>query len=115
VFGSLYAGINPTGASRTAHFAHLGGLAFGFVFLKWRDWRRGAPRRAFQKQMTPNASHAGIVGDRVALARWKGVRGAALHELNREEVERLLRKIDDGGPGSLSAAERAFLDRMAQR
>ncbi len=115
VFGSLYAGINPTGASRTAHFAHLGGLAFGFVFLKWRDWRRGAPRRAFQKQMTPNASHAGIVGDRVALARWKGIRVEALHELNREEVERLLRKIDDGGPGSLSAAERAFLDRMAQR
>ena len=30
VLGSLFAGFNPSSASRTAHFAHLGGLAFGF-------------------------------------------------------------------------------------
>lgn len=114
VFGSLYAGFNPSGASRTAHFAHLGGLAFGFVCLKWRTWRRGSAKRSFQKQMTPRVTPAGIVGDRVALARWKGIPVDSLHELNREEVERLLRKVHDGGAGSLSAGEREFLDRMAR-
>ncbi|GIT49802.1 MAG: hypothetical protein Ct9H300mP15_00150 [Gemmatimonadota bacterium] len=35
VFGSLYAGVNPSMGSRTAHFAHLGGIVFAFVFIKW--------------------------------------------------------------------------------
>jgi hypothetical protein len=38
----------------------------------------------------------------------------ALHELNREEVERLLGKIKESGAGSLTPAEREFLDRMAR-
>jgi membrane associated rhomboid family serine protease len=114
VFGSLYAGINPSAASQTAHFAHLGGLAFGFVFLKWWDWKRGQGRRAFQKQMTPQTTPAGLMGDRMAVSRWQGIRVEGLHELNREEVERLLRKVGDTGAGSLTAAERAFLDRMAR-
>lgn len=114
VFGSLYAGINPGAASRTAHFAHLGGLAFGFAFLKWWDFKRGQAKRDFQRQMAPQQTSAPIVGERMALSRWKGIRVEALHELNREEVERLLDKIGTSGPGSLTASERAFLDRMAQ-
>ena len=114
VFGSLYAGINPGAASRTAHFAHLGGLAFGFLFLKWWEWKKGSGTRTFRKQMAPHASPSGIVGDRVAVARWKGIAVDSLHELNREEVQRLFRKIHEGGPTSLSAAEREFLDRMAK-
>jgi membrane associated rhomboid family serine protease len=114
VFGSLYAGISPSATSRTAHFAHLGGLAFGFVFLKWWDWKKGQGKRTFQRQMTPQATPPGIVGDRMAVSRWKGIRIDALHELNREEVERLLAKVHSGGAGSLTDGERAFLDRMAQ-
>jgi hypothetical protein len=114
VFGSLYAGINPGSQSRTAHFAHLGGLAFGFVFLKWWDWKKGQGRREFQKKMSPPAASAGLVGDRMAVSRWKGIRVESLHELNREEVERLLEKVRDSGASSLSTAEREFLDRMAR-
>ncbi len=115
VLGSLYAGINPSNASRTAHFAHLGGLAFGFGYLKWRDWKLGQGKREFQKKMTqPNASSAGPIGDRMAVSRWKGIRVESLHELNREEVERLLGKIKDAGAGSLTPAEREFLDRMTR-
>ncbi len=113
VGGSLYAGFNPSSASRTAHFAHLGGLAFAFGYLKWRDWRRGISKRAFQKQMNPAATARGVVGDRVAVARWKGISVEGLHELNREEVERLLAKVGADGAASLTQAERAFLDRMS--
>lgn len=114
VFGSLYAGINPSAGSRTAHFAHLGGLAFAFVYLKWWDWRKGSAQRAFKRQMNPNASPSGFVGDQIATARWKGISLDSLHELNREEVSRLLTKVHESGPGSLSQSEREFLDRMSR-
>lgn len=116
VFGSLYSGINPSAGSRTAHFAHLGGLAFAFVFLKLRDWRTGAAKREFQRKMRPQGtSGMGIVSDRMAVARWKGISIESLHELNREEVRRLLTKAETDGAASLTRSEREFLDRMATR
>jgi hypothetical protein len=54
-----------------------------------------------------------MVGDRLATARWKGISVENLHELNREEVERLLTKVDGEGPASLTPPERQFLDRMS--
>ncbi len=113
VFVSLAAGTNPGAGSRTAHFAHLGGAAFGFVFLKWWEWRKGATKRAFQRQLRPDATGRGLVGDRAALARWKGISVASMHELNRGEVERLLVKAERDGPASLTQSERDFLDRMS--
>jgi rhomboid family protein len=114
VLGSLYAGVNPSSGSQTAHFAHLGGIAFAFLFLKGWDWQKGAGRRAFQKKMTPAATPTGFGGDRLALARWKGISVDALHELNRGEVLRLLGKAEREGPGSLTRPERDFLDRMSR-
>jgi len=113
VFGSLYAGVNPSVGSRTAHFAHLGGLAFAFVFIKWWEWRKGAAKRAFDKKLHPDASSTGPVGDRLATARWKGIVLDSLHELNRGEVVRLLAKVESEGVGNLRPSERQFLDRMS--
>jgi len=101
------------GSSGTAHFAHLGGLAFAFLYLRWWDWRKDAAKRAFQTKMKPGASPRGISGDRIAVARWKGISVDALHELNRGEVERLMAKVDRDGAGSLTQSERDFLDRMS--
>lgn len=115
VFVSLAAGTNPGGGSRTAHFAHLGGAAFAFVFLKLWEWRKGASKRDFQRQLRPEATGKGLVGDRVALARWKGISVASMHELNRGEVERLLAKAERDGPASLTQSERDFMDRMSVR
>lgn len=115
VFGSLWAGTGPASGSRTAHFAHLGGAVFGFLAIKWWEWRTGAAKREFQKQLRPDASGKGLVGDRVALARWKGISLASMHELNRGEVERLLAKAERDGPASLSQSERDFMDRMSVR
>jgi hypothetical protein len=101
------------GGGGIAHFAHLGGAAFAFAYLKWADWRLGAAKREFQRQMRPDATAKGVVGDRVALARWKGISVASMHELNRGEVERLLAKAEHTGPASLTQSERDFLDRMS--
>lgn len=113
VLGSLYAGMNAGAGSRTAHFAHLGGIAFAFAFLKWWEWRKVAAKRAFQRRMQPDASPRGVVGDRAAMARWKRISLTSLHELNRGEVQRLLAKAEREGPASLSRTERDFLDRMS--
>jgi membrane associated rhomboid family serine protease len=112
VLYSVYAGISASG-SGVAHFAHLGGAAVGFGFLKWREWRQGSGKRDFQRKMEPRTTSTGFVGERAAVARWKGISVDSLHELNREEVQRLLDKVTAGGPGSLTASERGFLDRMA--
>jgi membrane associated rhomboid family serine protease len=112
VMYSVYAGISASG-SGVAHFAHLGGAAVGFGFLKWRQWRQGGSKRDFQRKMESQIGASRFVGDRTAVSRWKGIPLESLHELNREEVQRLLDKVADGGPSSLSAAERGFLDRMA--
>jgi len=111
VAGSLWAGVSGT-ASRTAHFAHLGGLVFAFAYLRWAEWRRGAGRRAWQKAITASQPSAGM-SDREALARWKAIALEGLHEINREEVVRLLIKSEAEGVRNLTPAERAFLDRMA--
>jgi membrane associated rhomboid family serine protease len=111
VVGSLWAGVSGS-ASRTAHFAHLGGLAFAFAFLKWAEWRRGAGRRAWNKAITPSKSSAKLSG-RAALDRWRGIALDRLHEINREEVVRLLSKVEHSGTQSLTQAELDFLDRMA--
>jgi membrane associated rhomboid family serine protease len=109
VAGSLWAGVSGS-ASRTAHFAHLGGLAFAFVFLKWWEWRRGADRREWQRKMAPKPSG---LSDRSAVTRWKKIPLEGLHEINREEVERLQAKVGTQGARGLTQAEREFLDRMS--
>ena len=115
VFGSLYSGISPSAGSGTAHFAHLGGIAFAFAFLKWWEWKKGSAQRSFQKQLHPQATPKGVVGDKIAQARWEGISLDGLHELNREEVERLLGKVESDGSGTLTPSERTFLDRMSSR
>ena len=113
VFGSLYAGVVPGGGSRTAHFAHLGGLVFAFLFLKWWEWRKGLAKRAFQKRMRPEVPQGGFMGDRATLARWRRIDLSSLHELNRGEVERLIVKAERDGLRSLTPSERDFMNRMS--
>ena len=107
---TLWSGITG-GQSGTAHFAHLGGLVVGYVYLKWRDWRREAPRREFRKRVEATSSEG--IPQMAARRRWEAIRLDELHELNRSEVESLLTRIDEEGVKSLSREERAFLDRMA--
>ena len=110
IFVSLYSGIAGSGGN-TAHFAHLGGLAVGAGYLRWRDWRSGKGRREFKKKVHHTPSLDG--SDREARARWSSIDLSSIHELNRSEVEELLAKVDGEGVSNLSQEERAFLDRMS--
>jgi membrane associated rhomboid family serine protease len=83
-----------------ANFAHLGGLAGGALYLLFLERRRGA--RRFQKAATPNVPDP-------ALSNWRNVDRSRIHDVNREEVDRILDKISEKGMGSLTPQERQFL------
>ena len=77
------------------------------------DWRRGAARREFQRKLqdVPSAS----LSEKGAVERWERIDTKLMHELNRHEVETLLRKARALGVRALTPDERAFLDRMTTR
>lgn len=106
VASSLFAGFSGA-RDGVAHFAHLGGLAAGWVFLKAWERRRNVrvqEKSGFQRSSAKEVDH---------VERWRGIPTERLHEVNREEVEKLLAKIADTGIKTLTKAERDFLDRIA--
>ena len=108
VLSSLFAGF--TGAQDgVAHFAHLGGLVTGWLFL--RRWERRRHRRVV-KQPTRTKVPVEVV-DADALRRWEAIPRDRLHEINRDELDFLLQKVRKAGARALTRDERAFLDRMA--
>lgn len=101
---SIFSGFTGAGAG-VAHFAHLGGILAGWLYVVWLDRRHSvagagaAARRLFTSRQT--------------VERWQSIRLDRLHEVNRAEAERVLAKLRESGPTSLTPAEREFLDRMA--
>jgi membrane associated rhomboid family serine protease len=98
---SLFAGVTGV-ESGTAHFAHLGGYAGAFLYLKWLGAKSERTIRSFRKKA------AGSVPDD-KLGNWKKVDTKSVHSLNRDEVNRILDKISAQGLSSLTPQERLFL------
>jgi hypothetical protein len=74
--------------------------------------RRRERRRVVEK---PNSHYTPqSVVDRDTRHRWEAIDAARIHEINREEVERLLNKADALGVAALRPNERTFLDRMLE-
>ena len=96
---SLYGGLS--GGGGIAHFAHLGGFLGAWLYL--RRIQKNLPAVKWQAKV------AGPPADTIAIGDWKGVNLAAVHELNRDEVQRILTKIEKQGERSLTAQERVFL------
>jgi membrane associated rhomboid family serine protease len=88
------------GGGGVAYFAHLGGFAGAFVYLKWLERNRGA--RKFKAATAPR-----VVDPR--LENWRRVDPARVHEVNRDELNRILDKVSAQGLPSLTADERRFL------
>ena len=88
------------GGGGVAYFAHLGGFAGAFLYLKWLGRNRGA--RKFQAATAPRA-----VDPR--LNNWRRVDPAQVHEVNRDELNRILDKVSAQGLSSLTNDERRFL------
>ena len=92
-----------------AHFAHLGGLLAGWFFL--RSWERRRHRRVVDPGV--RRQKASPVQESDLIRRWEAIPRERLHEVNREELDLLLRKAGKLGVHGLSSDERAFLERMA--
>jgi hypothetical protein len=96
---SIWSGFGGMGGN-VAHFAHLGGYAGAWLYLRWLDRKSGS----FRKR---------AVGAPVEVV--KKVTGlhtidlARVHEVNRDEVKRLLDKVEKDGVGSLTPEELVFL------
>jgi hypothetical protein len=97
---SIYSGLNGS-RSGVADFAHLGGLLGAFLFLLWVDRSRG------DRKFRAAVNSPKVPADR--LAGWNKVDLNRVHELNRDEVNRILDKISAHGIGSLTAQEKLFL------
>jgi membrane associated rhomboid family serine protease len=95
------------GQSGVAHFAHLGGFVGGWLYLRAAEARSAAT--AFRQVAARAAPQAAPD----AVERWRRIDRATLHPVNAEEVERVLAKMESLGANSLTADERAFLERFA--
>jgi membrane associated rhomboid family serine protease len=96
---SLYGGLS--GGGGIAHFAHLGGYVGAWLYLRRVEKR--TPSAQWQAKL------AGPPADSIAIGDWKGVNLEKVHELNRDEVQRILTKIESQGERSLTSQERVFL------
>jgi membrane associated rhomboid family serine protease len=102
---NLFGGFS--GGGNTAHFAHLGGFAGAYLYLRLSE--KVTRKRKFETKVRgPKVSR----GD---LDRWSKIRREELHEVNREELDRIMRKIDEHGTGSVTPQERSFLDNFSDR
>jgi membrane associated rhomboid family serine protease len=96
---ALWSGFGGVGGG-IAHFAHLGGYLGAFLYLGWLDRKR----TAFKRQATAAAPDA-----MRRVAAYEAIDLASVHEVNREEVDRILDKISAQGLGSLTPQETTFL------
>ena len=99
-----------------AHFAHLGGFAVGFLYLKL-DWRIAQITGRWTRKLASRGRHRFTVipGDS------RQARPPTSRPRRREderlldEVDRILDKISKAGLSSLSAEERRLLDEVSRR
>ena len=92
-----------------AHFAHLGGYVGGYVYLRWVEARSPAAR--FRAQLAPKPKRTSDAD----MERWRRIDASALHPVNREELERVLAKVNTEGLPGLTPGEREFLERFSAR
>ncbi len=104
---SLLGALNHNVGAGTAHFGHLGGIFVGWFYISWLREQSGASR--FKKNVTAPP----VSSDAEAQQRWGSIRLDDLHPINRGEAVRLLEKVRASGARSLSADERAALDRFS--
>jgi membrane associated rhomboid family serine protease len=107
VFAVISLVLGLTGSGGIAHFAHLGGFVGGWLYLKWRESRSPAARFKAKARPVPKVRELGT-----DLKEWAAARREEMHPVNRAELDRILDKIGAAGMASLSADERAFLERF---
>jgi membrane associated rhomboid family serine protease len=99
VIVSLWSGFHGS-TSGVADFAHLGGFVGGWLYLKFIERTQGA--RKFRSKTVAKVAKDNLLN-------WKRVDPKSVHEVNRDEVNRILDKISAKGLSSLTPQERLFL------
>jgi membrane associated rhomboid family serine protease len=100
---AIWSGIGSTRGARgdnIAHFAHLGGYAGAYLYIRWLE--RG--RHEWKKKVVavpPTATKR--------IEDWRKIDLSHVHSVNRDEVKRLIEKIAADGIGALTPQERLFL------
>ncbi len=102
---SLYGGLGLS-VDNIAHFAHLGGFVGAYLYLRWLE--RSLSRR------TTSHSPAAAQATKADAERWAKIDRENLHEVNREELDRIRKKIDGQGVATLTESERQFMNRFSQ-
>ena len=100
-------GAGGQGGDIVAHFAHLGGFVGAYFYLRLLDIR--APKA--RSQVILKVQRA----SRDDLDRWGKIRREQMHEVNREEFDRIMEKIGKDGVSSVTPQERVFLDNFSER
>jgi membrane associated rhomboid family serine protease len=103
---SLFGGFGG-GGDGIAHFAHLGGYIGAYAYLKFLDSRAGARLREGGFVVPTTTPGRG------AIERWGSIDREKLHEVNRDELDRIRAKLMTTGPASLTPQEIAFLERFS--
>lgn len=96
---ALFSGFGGVGGG-IAHFAHLGGYLGAFLYLRWLDRKRTAFKRKATTASPEVVRRA---------ANYRAIDLTLVHEVNREEIARIVDKINAQGMGSLTLREAAFL------
>lgn len=103
--------------SGVAHFAHLGGIITGFLYLKSdgragrRQARRGRGARVRRMAIVPRDKRAAEAREREKARQDR----ASTEEAILDEVDRILDKISAEGIGALTPEERKVLDEVSKR
>ena len=114
---SLLSATGGAEGSNVAHFAHLGGLLAGFLYLK-ADWRAPVGLQRLQRAATRRRRMAIVPRDESsdeerpgAATGKRGREDAALYD----KVDAVLDKISAEGMGSLTPEELRLLDEVSKR
>ncbi|WP_437184992.1 rhomboid family intramembrane serine protease [Planctomicrobium sp. SH668] len=103
--------------SRAAHAAHIGGMIFGYLYVRYQweitsflgDWNGKSLRRMFQSRpklkvhIPDGDSNSDLDAD------------GGVQETNEEKLDRLLMKISEQSEASLTSEERQFLADTSRR
>jgi membrane associated rhomboid family serine protease len=101
-----------------AHFAHLGGFAAGFAWLKWEAYRGPKGMRTFKKMMNRRKLTVVPGGDDTQS---RGARTTSAPPRDKDEaqmlgeLDKVLDKISSDGMASLTPAERRLLDEASRK
>lgn len=100
-------------ADRIAHFAHLGGFAFGFLYLKGGALLRNETAPS----VTPRHSKTKVLVHPTAMKDSAETKPPPAERRDRElheEINRVLDKISATGMDSLTEEERQLLDKVSR-